>query len=72
MTDFPTLPQPLSLSSTPAGVLRFPAALVKFLFRSRRENRLDLCHTSEHRLKDIGVNRAAPERPRFVSLDRLW
>jgi uncharacterized protein YjiS (DUF1127 family) len=72
MTDIPTLPQPLSLSSTPAGVLRFPAALVKYLFRPRRENRLDLCHTSEHRLKDIGISRAPSERPRVVSLDRLW
>lgn len=72
MTDIPTLPQPLSLPSTSAGILRFPAALVKYLFRSRRECRLDLAHTSDHLLKDLGVNRTATERPRFVSLDRLW
>jgi len=71
MTDIKTHPQSLPLSPEVTRGLRFPAALLKHLFRSHRSAQIDLHHASDHMLKDIGVNRSQ-NIPPISSLGRIW
>ena len=57
MTDISTHQRSLALTASPTRSLRLPLTLLKHLFRSRRRPAIDLRHTDEHLLKDIGFGR---------------
>jgi uncharacterized protein YjiS (DUF1127 family) len=58
MTDISTHQRSLALTPWPTRSLRLAVTLLKHLFRSRRRPQIDLRHTDEHLLRDIGFGRS--------------
>ncbi|MGB3177151.1 MAG: hypothetical protein WBA90_04645 [Albidovulum sp.] len=70
MTDISTQQQTLALTSSPTRSLRFPRALLKRLFWSRRTSQIDFRCANEHFLKDIGLGRCN-DAPPIPSIGRV-
>lgn len=71
MTDLSTQQHSLSFPAAPTSALRFPARMMKYLFRSRRTRNVDISYANEHLLRDTGMTRSHDVRP-IASLGRLW